>query len=168
MKAPKRALSVFAIGVALALAFFVVPAVTDSGQQASADAPFQLIYYDGHMHTTRSDGSGEVADIKATALARGLSAVIITDHCNMLTLAEWQSLVAETEGVSDSTFLALPGYEITGNEGAFLRGHMNASNAPDPLVGDDSLELCPEEGWLDLPNPAGTGPNAGSPARGAE
>ena len=158
MRAPKRALDLFAIALVVAIAFFVVPAVTDSGQQAAADAPFQLIYYDGHMHTTRSDGSGSVEDIKATAQARGLSAVIITDHCEDLTLAEWQSLVAETAVVSDGTFLALPGFEITGNEGAFLRSHMNAFNAPDPFVGEDELELCPEEVWPDDPNPYGTGP----------
>jgi len=162
MKAHKRALSVFAIGVALALALFIVPGGSDSGQQASADAPFQLIYYDGHMHTTRSDGSGSVAQIKATALDRGLSAVIVTDHCKQLTLAEWNSLVAETAAVSDSSFLALPAFEITGNEGMLNRGHMNAYNAPDPFVGDDALELCPEEVWPDPPNPAGTGANAAS------
>ena len=168
MKAPKRALSVFAIGVALALAFFIIPAVTDSGQKASAEWPYTLIYYDGHMHTTRSDGSGSVAQIKATAQARGLSAVIITDHCNMLTQAEWASLKAETAAVSDSTFLALPAYEITGSEGILNRGHMNAYNAPDPFVGDDSLELCPEEVWPDPPNLAGTGANAASLAKWAE
>lgn len=158
MKAPRKALSVFAIGLALALAFFVVPAVTDSGQKASAEWPYTLIYYDGHMHTTRSDGTGEVADIKATALARGLSLVIVTDHCEQLTLEEWNSLVAETAAVSDSTFLALPGYEITGSEGLFNRDHFNAYNAPDPFVGDDSLELCPTEVWPSPPNPSGTGP----------
>ena len=167
MKAPKRALSVLAIGVALALAFFIVPAVTDSGQ-ASAKAPFQLIYYDGHMHTTRSDGSGTVAQIKATAQARGLDAVIITDHCTGLTQVEWASLKAETAVASDSTFLALPAFEITGNEGMLNRGHMNAYNAPDPFVGDDSLELCPEEVWPDPRNPLGTGANAASLEKWAE
>jgi len=162
MRAPKRALGLFAIALVVALAFFVVPDVTDSGQQASADAPFQLIYYDGHMHTTRSDGSGSVADIKATAQARGLSAVIITDHCTSLTQENWTSLKAETAAASDSTFLALPAFEITGSEGLLNRGHMNAYNAPDPFVGDDSLELCPEEVWPDPPNPAGTGANAES------
>ena len=41
-----------------------------------------LIYLDGHMHSVRSDGSGDVAQIKETALGRGLSAVIVTDHCS--------------------------------------------------------------------------------------
>jgi len=158
MKAHRTVLSIFAMALAVALAFVIVPAITDSGEQASAKQPLQLIYYDGHMHTTRSDGSGEVEDIVATALARGLSAVIITDHCNQLTLEEWESLVDETEAASDDDFLALPGYEITGSEGIFNRGHMNALNAPDPFVGDDDLELCPEEVWEDPPNPDGTGP----------
>jgi hypothetical protein len=168
MRAPKRALSLFAIGVALALAFFVVPAVTDSGQKASAEWPYTLIYYDGHMHTTRSDGNGSVAQIKATAQARGLSAVIITDHCKDLTQAEWASLKADTAAVSDGTFLALPAFEMTGSEGLLNRGHMNAYNAPDPFVGDDALELCPEEVWPDPPNPAGTGADAASLAEWAQ
>jgi hypothetical protein len=126
---------------------------------ASAIAPLSLIYYDGHMHTTRSDGSGSVQDIKATALARGLSVVIITDHCASLTRAEWESLVAETAAASEpGVFLALPGFEITGSEGLFNRDHMLAYNVPDPFVGDNADELCPEEVWPDPPNPAGTGP----------
>jgi hypothetical protein len=125
---------------------------------ASAGQPFSLIYYDGHMHTTRSDGSGSVADIKATAQERGLDAVIITDHCKSLTLAEWESLVAETAAVSDATFLALPGFEVTGSDGMFNRDHINALGVDDPFVGDDECELCPEEVWESPPNPAGTGP----------
>jgi hypothetical protein len=158
MKAHRRILSILAMALAVALACFIVPAITDSGGQASAKQPLQLIYYDGHMHTTRSDGNGSVADIKATAQARGLSAVIITDHCKSLTRAEWDSLVADTAAASEDDFLALPGFEITGSEGIFNRGHMNAYNVSDPFVGDDSLELCPEEAWPDPENPYGTGP----------
>jgi hypothetical protein len=122
--------------------------------------PYSLIYYDGHIHTTRSDGSGSVADVKATALRRGLSLVIITDHCGELTREKWQSLVAETAAVSEpGTFLALPGFEITGAEGIFNRSHMLAFDVADPFVGNDADELCPEEVWPDPPNPAGTGPS---------
>ena len=121
--------------------------------------PYHLIYYDGHMHTTYSDGTGSVQDIKATALRRGLSLVIVTDHCTELTRAKWEALVAETAAASDpGTFLALPGFEITGSEGIFNRSHMLAFNVADPFVGDDVNELCPEEVWPDPPNPAGTGP----------
>jgi hypothetical protein len=125
--------------------------------QTYAKNPFTLIYFDGHMHTTRSDGSGSVADIKEMALLRGLSAVIITDHCKDLTRAEWASLVAETRAASDSSFLALPGFEMTGSEGIFNRDHILAWNVDDPFVGDDANELCPEEVWPSPFNPAGTG-----------
>lgn len=158
MKAHRRVPGILMVTLVAALAFLVVPALVDSTGEASAEQPFTLIYYDGHMHTTRSDGSGSVADIKETALSRGLSAVIITDHCYELTLAEWQSLVAETAAASGGTFLALPAVEITGSEGIFNRGHMNAYGISDPFVGDDALELCPEEVWPDPLNPAGTGP----------
>jgi len=109
------------------------------------------------MHTTRSDGSGTVAQIKATALSKGLNAVIITDHCNQLTKAEWESLVAECEAASDSTFLALPGFEVTGNDGIFNRAHVNALGVDDPFVGNDDDCLCPEEVWENPANPDGTG-----------
>jgi hypothetical protein len=157
MKAQRRVLGVFNTTLAAALAFLVVPALVGSGQQASAGEPSILVYYDAHMHTTRSDGSGSVADIKATALSRGLSAVIITDHCKSLTVEKWDSLVADTEAASDDSFLALPGFEVTGSDGMFNRDHINALGVDDPFVGDDSSELCPEEVWASPPNPAGTG-----------
>jgi hypothetical protein len=119
-KGKKMKKSILSISVTFAL-LIVLFAGT-----ASADQPFTLIYYDGHMHTTRSDGSGSVADIKATALSRGLDAVIITDHCKSLTLVEWESLVTECEAASDVNFLALPGFEVTGSDGMFNRDHINA------------------------------------------
>jgi hypothetical protein len=148
----------FRVSRLVALAILAIFALAYSSDQAAAKRPFALVYYDGHMHTTRSDGSGSVADIKATALSRGLDAVIITDHCKDLTKAEWESLVAETAAASDGTFLALPGFEVTGSDGIFNRDHFNALGAPDPFVGDDNLELCPEEVWESPPNPDGTGP----------
>jgi hypothetical protein len=124
---------------------------------ASAASKFELIYYDGHMHTLFSDGSGTVGEIVETAKSRGLDAVIITDHCKSLTLGEWNSLVALTAAESDPTFLALPGFEVTGSDGMFNRDHINALGVDDPFVGDDESELCPEEIWESPPNPLGTG-----------
>ncbi len=141
-----------------ALTFLALAILIGSSDHALAKRPFTLVYYDGHMHTTRSDGSGSVADIKATALSRGLNAVIITDHCKDLTLAEWNSLVSETAAASDANFLALPGFEMTGSDGLFNRDHINALNVTDPFVGVDADELCPEEVWESPLNPAGTGP----------
>jgi hypothetical protein len=111
------------------------------------------------MHTTYSDGSGSVADIKAAALRRGLSAVIVTDHCMELTKDRWEALVAETAAASDpGAFLALPGFEITGNESIFNRTHVLGYKVSTPFVGDGVEELRPEQVWPDPPNPAGTGP----------
>jgi hypothetical protein len=146
------------MSLVMVLVLLAIAAPLGSSGQTFAKEPFMLVYYDGHMHSTRSDGSGSVADIKATALSRGLNAVIITDHCTGLTVAEWQSLVAETAAASDSTFLALPGFEVTGSDGLFNRAHVVALNAADPFVGNNALELCPEEVWPNPQNPEGTGP----------
>jgi hypothetical protein len=158
MGTDRRVVGICRMILVILIALVAIAAPLGAGWQTYAKEPPLLIYYDGHMHTTYSDGSGSVADIKATALSRGLSAVIITDHCKNLTLAEWQSLVAETAAASDSTFLALPGFEVTGSDGIFNRDHINALGAADPFVGDDALELCPEEVWESPLNPEGTGP----------
>jgi len=139
------------------ISFVAVLLLVFSSSTVFANQDLILVYYDGHMHTTRSDGSGSVADIKATALSRGLSAVVITDHCNQLSLAEWESLVAECDAASDETFLALPGFEVTGNDGMFNRAHVNALDVKDPFVGKNTDCLCPEEVWPNPPNPDGTG-----------
>jgi hypothetical protein len=124
---------------------------------AQAKREITLIYFDGHMHTTYSDGSGTVADIKATAVDRGLSAVIITDHCEDLTEEKWDLLVADAAAASDESFLALPGFEITGREGLFNRDHILALFVDDPFVDRYGDELCPSDVWESLPNPVGTG-----------
>jgi hypothetical protein len=142
----------------IAIVLLVMVAMFGPSSQAYAKQPNLLIYFDGHMHTTRSDGSGTVAQIKETALRRGLDVVVVTDHCSSLTREEWASLVAETAAVSDSHFLALPGFEVTGSDGIFNRAHMLAYGVDDPFVGDDAKELCPEEVWVSPVNPAGTGP----------
>jgi hypothetical protein len=129
-----------------------------SSQQTYAKQPNILIYFDGHMHTTRSDGSGTVANIKEMALRRGLNAVITTDHCGDLNREEWTSLVAEAKAASDASFMVLPSFEVTGSEGMFNRDHFLAWGVDDPFVGDDALELCPEEVWESPLNPEGTGP----------
>jgi len=139
------------------LTLLVIAVLALSGGPSYADPPFELIYFDGHMHTTRSDGTGSVGDIKTMALARGLDAVVVTDHCKDMTLQEWQSLIQDAQAASDGSFLALPGWEATGSEGILNRDHMLAFDNPDPFVGKDSQELCPEEVWPSPPNPYGTG-----------
>ncbi len=157
MKHPQNSTNIPMILRGTAAAFLVMSILVGLGGKGYA-ADRILIYFDGHMHTTRSDGSGSVDQIKTTALARGLNAVIITDHCKSLTLAEWQSLVAETAAVSNGAFLALPAFEVTGSDGMLNRDHILAWNVADPFVGKDSDELCPEEVWPSPMNSSGTGP----------
>lgn len=142
----------------IVLVLILMLALFGSANTASGEKASRLIYFDGHMHTVRSDGSGTIAQIKQTAISRGLNAVVITDHCKALTREEWASLVAEATAASDSNFLVLPGVEITGDDGIFNRAHMLAYAVKDPFVGDDAQELCPEEVWPEPVNPAGTGP----------
>jgi hypothetical protein len=139
-------------GVGLALA----ACSSDSNRETPPKEPYMLIYLDGHMHSVRSDGTGDVAQIKATAQSRGLSAVIITDHCTMLTREKWDSLVADTKAASDASFLALPGFEMTGSEGLLNRDHIVAYDAATPFV-DSATETCPEEKWPSEANPDGYG-----------
>ena len=129
-----------------------------STELAHAKRKYTLVYFDGHMHTTHSDGSGTVDDIKTTAQSRGLDVVVITDHCEYLTEAEWELLVAETAEASDDDFLALLGFEITGKEGMFNRDHIVALNVDDPFVSRHDPKLCPSGVWESPANPAGTGP----------
>jgi len=84
MRAQLRVTDRFKRTLVAALALLVVPALLGTGPMTCGKKP-NLVYYDGHMHPVRSDGNGSVADIKATALSRGLDAVIITDHCKQLT-----------------------------------------------------------------------------------
>ena len=153
-----KAMALTAFGFA-GLALALMACSSSSNREEPAEESYMLIYLDGHMHSNRSDGTGTVAQIKATAQSRGLSAVIVTDHCKELTQAKWDSLVADTKAATDASFLALPGFEITGSEGLLNRDHIVAWNAPNPFV-DAASETCAEEKWPSPPNPGGYGTTA--------
>ena len=84
MKAHRLFWGILTVTQSAAVAILVIAALLGSGGQASADQKFNLIYFDGHMYSAYSEGSGSVTEIKTTALKRGLSAVIVTDHCKDL------------------------------------------------------------------------------------
>jgi len=151
-----KTLSILAAIAQVGLALAVVACSSDSNRETPPKEPYMLIYLDGHMHSVRSDGTGDVAQIKATAQSRGLSAVIVTDHCSELTREKWDSLVADTKAASDASFLVLPGFEMTGNEGLLNRDHILAYLAASPFV-DADAETCPEEVWPSEANPDGYG-----------
>lgn len=124
---------------------------------ATAKRAYRVVYFDGHMHTVASDGSGTLDDIKTAALARGLDAVIVTDHSNMLTFGEWKASAARARQLSRDGFLMLYGFEVTGSEGLFNRDHLLAWGVNDPFVGANVDELAPEVVWPSPFNPYGTG-----------
>jgi hypothetical protein len=158
MNAPRKPLRILVTALLGVCALSVLGLLSCGGEETAPKSEFSLIYYDGHIHTSRSDGTGSVADIKATALARGLSAVIITDHCEDMTADEWESLVAESAAASDASFLVIPAFENTGWESATappMRDHFLAYNAPSLYVKD---EVCISRQYPSAPNTAGTGP----------
>ena len=124
----------------------------------------RLVYFDGHMHTVHSDGSGSIADIKTAALHRGLDAVFVTNHTGGLKRevasgrTNWDVTVEECKALSGPTFLMIPSFEITGSESKACRDHVLAWGAKDPYVGDDADRLIPEARWPSPANAQGTGP----------
>ena len=127
----------------------------------AAPQDYQLVYFDGHMHTTHSDGSGSLADIKSVAAARGLGAVIVTNHTKQIVdVNEWNDIVTGCAALSEPNFLMIPSFEVTGSDGLFNRDHFLAWGVYDPFVGDDANALAPEEVWPSPFNPEGTGPIA--------
>ena len=119
----------------------------------------QVFYFDGHIHTTHSDGGGSIADVKETAVSRGLDAVIVTDHAKQIVdMEEWNDIVDTCEALSDHELIMIPSFEITGSEGLFCRDHMLAWGVRNPFVGPPSDGLTPEEVWVSPQNPFGTGP----------
>lgn len=119
----------------------------------------EIVYFDGHMHTTHSDGSGSIADLKHAALARGLSAVIVTNHTKQIVdMDEWNEIVTQCADLSEEGFMMIPSFEVTGSEGLFCRDHVLAWSVDNPFVGDPADALAPEEVWQSPTNPFGTGP----------
>ncbi len=128
------------------------------GRAAGADA-YRLVYFDGHIHTTHSDGSGSIADVAQVARARGLDAAIITNHTPQIVDAEeWNEIVTECAALSDSDFLMIPSFEITGSEGYLLRDHFLAWGVYVPFVSGAADATVPERFWPSPTNPDGTGP----------
>jgi hypothetical protein len=158
MNALRRPLRILATALLGVCALSVLALASCGGGETAPKSEFSLIYYDGHIHTSRSDGTGSVADVKATAQARGLSAVIITDHCEDVTPQEWDSLVADAKAATDASFLVLVGFENTGWESATappMRDHFLAYNVPSPYV---EGQVCISRQYPSAPNTAGTGP----------
>lgn len=134
-------------------------AVLAMSSMAHAKKGMELVYFDGHMHTTHSDGTGSIADLKQVAMARGLSAVLVTNHAYQIDdWTEWMDIVTTCRALSEKDFLMIPSFEVTGKEGLFCRDHILAWGVMNPFVGDPADAMTPEEVWKSPTNPFGTGP----------
>ncbi len=91
--------------------------------EARASSIIQLpdIRGDLHMHTTATDGVNSIEEMKAAAIARGLSYIAITDHSKRVSMArgldaervlsQWREIDAINKASDTSAFLILKGIE---------------------------------------------------------
>lgn len=119
----------------------------------------ELVYFDGHIHTTHSDGGGSISDVKQAARARGLKAVFVANRAGQIVdLDEWNDIVNDCTACSEKDFLIIPSFEVTGSEGLLCRDHLLAWGVGNPFVGDPADALVSGEVWPSPENPFGTGP----------
>jgi len=124
----------------------------------------RIVYFDGHMHTVHSDGSGSIEDVRNAAIERGLDAVFITNHTSGVRKeispgkTNWDLIKEACETLSGPDFLMIPSFEITGGESKACRDHVLAWGVKDPYVGDNAARIIPESRWNSPANAEGTGP----------
>ena len=110
---------------------------------------------DLHTHTFFSgDGVSSPEDLIASARAKGLHGLAITDHntCDAITYAIEKGLM-RADGVPVDDFLILPGVEVTTDEGHLLCIGTTLP-APERLKGEPAREVCQlihEHGGLAIP-----------------
>lgn len=110
---------------------------------------------DLHSHTFFSgDGVSSPEDLVASAQARGLHGVAITDHntCDAITYCLEKGLM-RADGLPVDNFLILPGVEVTTDEGHLLCIGTTLPH-PEKLKGRHAGEVCDlihEHGGLAIP-----------------
>lgn len=66
-----------------------------------------------HAHSTHSyDGKLSLTELKAEAMARGLSFICMTEHTDQMTPEGARAFVAECRSLSDQSFVFVPGFEV--------------------------------------------------------
>lgn len=85
-----------------------------------------------HAHTSYSDGGGTPADHYRMAKAAGYDFYAITDHAlrkyKGCTPENYETTKSEADRFTDSTFVAICGFEFSENDGPGGKGHLNALN----------------------------------------
>jgi uncharacterized repeat protein (TIGR01451 family) len=91
------------------------------------------IYFgDLHSHSLLSDGWGTAEEAFYIAQAVGLDFFALTDHCFMLTPAEWQTISNAANAATSPYFVGLRGFEYS-----HLYGHINVFNTDNYVSRDD-------------------------------
>jgi hypothetical protein len=114
------------LAVAIVLAWATLPprAATVAGDMPRL-LPGVVLRGSAHIHTTRSDGSGTIAEVAHAASRAGLDFIILTDHDDATTPPEPPAYV--------SGVLVIDGVEISTRDGHYLAVGLPAS--PYPLAG---------------------------------
>ena len=84
MRALFRNLALATAALVAAVGLYVVFTRPARAIQFDAAIPDDVVFGAYHIHTSRSDGSGSVADVAAAARRAGLKFVILTDHGDVM------------------------------------------------------------------------------------
>lgn len=116
---------------------------------AAADLTTQgmnIYFGDLHSHTSYSDGAGTPAQAFATARANGLDFMALSEHCFMMSPAEWADVKTQANlATVNGQFVALPAFEYT-----HQYGHINVFETDTYVRSDDpNYDTLPEfYNWL--------------------
>jgi uncharacterized repeat protein (TIGR01451 family) len=105
------------------------------------------IYFgDLHSHTSYSDGAGTPAQAFATARANGLDFMALSEHCFMMSPAEWADVKTQANlATVNGQFVALAAFEYS-----HQYGHLNVFDTDTYVRSDDpNYDTLPEfYNWL--------------------
>ena len=115
---------------------------------ARAEETYHCYFGNPHAHSLHSDGQETPADHYRQAKAAGYDFYAVTDHALAkypnFTAQSYEETKRQADQCTDSTFVAVAGFEFSENDGPGGKGHLNALNTA---------------GYLDA-----TGPKANLPA----
>jgi len=115
---------------------------------ASARAEVYHHYFGStHAHSRFSDGKENPADHFRLAKGAGYDFYSVTDHAlarlKGYTPENWETTKREANEATDSSFVAIAGFEFSENDGPGGKGHLNAVNAAATLDATGSSVSVP-------------------------
>lgn len=98
----------------------------------SAEEAYHCYFGNTHSHTTYSDGKETPSDHCSKAKAAGYDFYAVTNHAlakyKSFTPETYESTRADADKLTDSTFVAIAGFEFSENDGPGGKGHLTALN----------------------------------------